>query len=864
MDSPIVHNHYHGLGGQQAESQTQIEDSSIYHYATAHEHEHLTHGEWEASTQINQTMVELAQDAKELLDCSQSNSGDTAQNALSQIQIQYKEEMADFGLMKEIAHLDASLNGAIAYDNNNKYSYTSHYSWGACDYTTTRYTHESLINAANTASNIENNDLTPMQNAAEKNLETLLGVSGTSSLADYIGALNGLTDGSSNTTPTIYLNNNDELNAINTLLGMIKNQIEIDSGYEETKSGSIEKVSLHEELILESEQEGSFNNFMNTFNKDYLTATNNEVTDNGNVTVDQLKAETIGTQLGYGSANKNYLNEKLVSQAATRLADAFVAAQNDLTNVSADIASDAFQTIMTSINTLMKEMKAVLTDTKLTPKEMEEKLTQILQMMIGFLQMFLQMAQNLRSEYKQKMESANITAQKMNVNSMKADGTTLLSIENEQKSLNKLEKIMSIVETIATVLFIVTGSVGAAIAMTTMLVLDKTGVVKKWTQDLSNDEGSKVGGAATMTGIAMAATMLGSVGIDLLVERMDATMVMAIRNATRSATNEINSVTEKVSASLSELGIKNANEQAENLVKETVEKTVELAAKNASKEFYKNFTPITACKLLWSRLKGVADKKFETFVTRSVKTAIKDATKELENSFKPGSQALSIQEISEKAAAKIISKPRVAVASPNATWWERLKVTSKNGYNKFIETTPKAIHSGLWAGMYTAGETNLLVSTQGNPDSDKNQNTKKIVERTIFEMIQMLMESIAMIKGSGFLEQMETPNAFDVVTGVQRVSNGMQLASQAMGSGANYVQYEIDEKKAASTFSLQEVQAYNNMLHTLSNQDHDSADANASGLSIEEKRLVKEQAWLSSHIWDNMNAGSRVLAAQSI
>lgn len=867
MQNPIVHNQYgnHEAFGSAPSTETQIE-MNIKNYAVAHEHEHVTqNGHWTHCDQENTQMEALANDAQNELNALQSqNSGEsTVQNALNVIQDNFKEEAVNDSQLKIISNLDRQFHNAIQYDKANEHYYTRYYSLAGCDYSTVEHTHASMVDGINHAEQ-SRQTLNPLLTQLESNMEAL---DPSKNLSDLFASLNGFVGESSsqNSNPS-FLDNKDETQAINTLLGMIKEQIEVDAGMQEESDGEIKELSIHEMLILESKQSSGLASLSSHLESSYL-ATNKDIGNDASAINGFNSEELLAGSFGYNDSNKKLKNDGLLKQNANHLYQAIYAAQNDLTQVSADVASNAFESLMLSINEVMKDVEKVLSNPKLSAKAKEAKLAQLLQLMLGFLQMFIQAAQNLRSENKQKMEKATIVAQKTNLQDIQTQAQTIQEIHAQEKSLKILHTVMQWVEIAATAAFIVTGTVGVALAMTTMLVLDKTGTTKKWTNDLANDEHSKVGGSATMTGIAMAATMLGGVGIDLLTQQME---VMAEDAIQVNVNDVVTKATEKLGGTAAGAMV---DPQAEEVITMTVKAATKQAIKNATKEFYKDLSFASATKMMMAKARGEANQKFEVFVKESVETAIKNAVKEVSESGTPAAQITPeiIQTASEKAAASIVKKTvRSEEDFSNAPCYKKpFYYVSKAYYaihDKMVEALPSVVRSGMWAGVYMATDTNLFVDLTLDNQSAKsaaNEKSSKVAEKTTMQVIQMLIQMIAEMKGGGFTDLMDSINGSTVVQGMQRASAVTQVGNSGVQSGSNFVQYGIDQKEANAIEIAKETQAYNELAHELSNQDHASAASNA-GLSTEEKRLADEQLWLSTHVWDGTNAACRVLAAQSI
>lgn len=844
-------------------------EENIYNFALNHEYEHMTqNGSYTQCATINETMVDLANDAKEEISDLQNSS---SQNVLSVLQNEYNEQMCDFSQIKILSNLDGALAGAIAYDKANETYYTRHWSWGACGETTVEHKHQSMVIGMNNAENMISS-LNALRAPVESNLEQL---DPSSTMGDLISSLNGLSPTSAsamntsatNTSQNIFLYTKTELSTIHDLLTMIKEQIEIDSAMEAPK-GSKEPTSLSvlQVLQLEEAQAATFNslsqlldtaatNANTVFNSDKKSASDSAC---------HVKRRAVGS-LGWNSSNKDYLNQEIALRAQERLQIAIANVQNDLTTVGADMALEAFDSITLAMSSLMADVQKILTDTHLTPKEKEAALAKILQLVLGFLQTFIQIAENLRSQSKKKIEQANITAQKTNLQNLKTDGEIYKKVQEEQHKLAILHKVMIGIEILATIAFVATGTIGVAIAMIVITSLDLSGQTNKWTDDLSNDEHSKLGGSATMTGIAMAATLLGGSGIDMVLSRIASSMEAAVETAMVNSEHIIEAATEKAADSI-------GDDQAEDLIHETATQTAEMAAKTAAKQFYKEMSSIDAmesvAKTILSKIKGVASNtKFEKFIINAIEDAIKRSVEEAASSVASSGTTLTpeaIRAIGEKSAAQILKRTAQNEVSAAASTSPRLDAFKKM-VSGAIEKIPENTRSALFAGMYTAAATNMFVNFAQTEQSDHHDSKEsETIVRTLMSIIQMLMESVAMMKGGGFLDLMKSEDPSAVMGGIQRGGSIMQVGSQGITAGSSFQEYVINEEQAKATQNLEETQAYNNMLRALSSMNKGTSNESNSGMSVEEKRLAQEQIWLSTHLWDGTNAGCKVLTAQSI
>lgn len=810
----------------------------------------------------------------------------STQNILSKIQNDYAQELAD---LNNIAQNEQKLSNdqtTANNDLNNEHYTTSH--WSILDMgesTGNVHTRQSVVNAYNSMEghiNSINSEITH----CEGNLESL---DASSSLKDLLGALNGIDLGTSVTieqkgvaaTANEYLNERDLKDAINTLVTMIQQQLQIDENLSEASAGVGGSGESLDMLVIQEEakQSGEFNSLSNVLLSSLSTYTNEEgaaqVAEHGSDAITQA----VGS-FGWNDSNSKIRDAERHMRQASRALQAVVSAQQDLSKVGADMANYAFSSTLLAVDNILQEVQKILSDPKLSTKEKEAKLAQCLQLLLGFVQIVLQTAENLRAKNSQKMNKANIEAQKLNLQKMKYISQEFAEVEKQEHEMKICQKVLMGVEIAASIALAVSGSIGVAAAMLAMTIADATGATQHWTDDMANDlnndgaKNSKLDADAIMMGISVLGTMGAGAAIDQLVARVTSAIVnaetqavvqasdMLIKEAAEKATSK---AIEEVGGTVSDAVKEQAEQAAYNTIKETAEKAAQTAAQNAAKTFSKR----SVADLVALRVRKSVTTEMTRAIQRSVEEAVKVAVKDASDA-------------AVNAAKTTISSATNAAAVQTATQViaeSTIREIVSNAAGKAIDTIVNAaksigknenFRSALWAGVYTTASTNMLVDIATgiyNNTHGKHKISKKEFEEiveTCMEIVQMLMQAIAMLKGGGFMDQAMSSDPNPVLRGAQAASSIAMIGSQMGQTSLNYQQYYTLEKQAEAVKELGKTEAYISFLRSYMDDQNKNATQSNPEITTEEKRLAQEQLWLSAHMWDGMEAGCKILAAKSI
>ncbi len=846
----------------------------IENYANKHLHQYINeNGVWENysnSQKINPQMEALLSDAehaiKDLKKADYNPNESTTENDLHKIQGQFQAEEYYANEMGILGDDAVDFNAGIQYDSLHEHSETKHWGVNGTIFYTTSINHN-IVNDHSTAT-ASKTSADAFKESVEKCLTSL---DNSVTLSDLIGSFNGLTKDDSiaadRNKTAMYLETKTEKTMVNNLVKMIKDQIEIDNHMTEKKHGGHTKtLSDYQEILLENDQSTLLSSMRTALDTDQVTVHGKEEHLRG-----EINAYSFGKVLlakVFGIATDTTQKSQLKKDKA--LFQTIIQAANDLDTVGADISMRAFQSVMNSVNGLMKDMKQILADVHLSPKEKEVKLAKLLQIMLGLLQIFIQVVENCRSQNKQKMEKAETVAQKLNFQTIKTNTEIFTSLEKTEHTSSIVQNVMKDVEIALSTLFIATGNIGMAVMMTTMLVLQEKGDLSKWTSELASKEGgSKTGASFTMAGIALGATMLGGVGIDLIAERI----------VSEISTTIVAAVSTDVAESLGQKMVEDTNEKIATSYESLLKETTETAVKAAARESYKKISLAALGKNIWNYL---VDSEFRQDAAAGLKAEMKVFVKDVgEKAYKQGLKRVTseaqqatvkaltdteIKAFAQETASRLLIEPET-VLGENAGFLKKL-TTGVYGRNldRALESVPRlrnALYSGFAAGTYTLAATNLATNAYTTHCTDDSKKKKNGIE-ILLEIMQEIVQMLAMVKGGGAIDTMKSGDPSAALSAMFKGAAFMQLAEQGTQTFCAVEKGVTLDQQATATGRIQTAQAYDNELRALAGQDKSSTDPSASGLNIEYKRLEQEQAWLAEHVADNTNAADKVLLAQSV
>lgn len=870
---------------------------NIENYANKHLHQFINKaGVWQNyanPSEMNTQMEDLlsdAQNAIKVLDEYHNNSNESAtENALHKLQGQFEAEEYYLSEMRIFGDQDVDFGAGIKLDS------TIYHMESIGGYNPFGNTTEDLAKAENTRSTTLRTDVETCLTSIDSSI----------TLSDLIGSFNGLTNDTAIETDSdqtkIYLDTQTEKTMLNDLVKMMKDQVEIDNHMtEKTPGGNTKALSDYQEMLLENDQSTLYSSMKSTLRSDQKTLEGKE---------DALR-KTIASMPFWKLIAKVFHiptdgTEKAQLNKDKALFQTLITAENDLDSVGADIAMRAFNSVMNSIDGLIKEMKKILSDTHLSPKEKQAKLSKLLQFMLGFLQIFIQIVENCRSKNKQKMEKAETVAQKLNFQTIKTNSEIFTSLQKTEKTSKIVQDVMKGVEIALSVCFVLTGNIGMAVMMGTMFALQETGVLSTLTTYFaSKEDGSQTGASFTMAGITLAATMVGGVGIDLLAERMVNEVATAaadgveeevagiladtateagstaIKDTADTATEEETTATDDVTSTEKE---PNQAATEKNLLAESYKKlvteTTKRAVKAAARESYKKISLAALGKTIW---KSLADSEFRKEASAGLRAEMKVFCKEIgERAYKdsvtqlkrvaeenPGKELTDkeINSFADKTASKLVTEPEKDLGE-NPSFLKKLRSgVYGRKLDRALDGVPRlrnALYSGVAAGTYTLAATNLGTNVYAAECADHHKKEKNGIE-ILLDIVQEIVQMLAMVKGGGALDAMKSGDPSPALAAMFKGAAGLQILEQGTQVFCSVEKGITLDQQAAATKAIQVAQAYDNEIRAISGQDKSSTDPSSSGLNIEYKRLEQEQAWLAEHIADNSNAGNRVLLAQSV
>lgn len=811
-------------------------------------------------------------------------------NALSQIQENYAQEMAYLQAIKTDEGTIAAEQAMAKADKAGEYTHYSHWSWGACGHTSGTDYHASKAEAYS-AEEHDISQLSQKVQGLESQIEKL--APSDSTLEDLFGALNGLNMGSSKTNGEKgnFLDSSDFNKALNTLEKMITEQMEIDEDADEANSSSNVSQSdlkaLQQETslqALESSQLDGLFSALDSSREAYTKDLNQAGVGAAGQNQVDATLDSIGITGMGGENSKKFALERIIKEAQGALVS-IESAMINLSSIKADMVNQAFQPIEFALTGIEREVKTIL-NSKVPASVKAEKLGKLLQLVLGFLQVLIQTADTLKTQNKQKMAQANIQAQKLNLQDITADGQIYNELKAQAAKMKTVQKVLTGLEIFAAVAFTLMGSVGFAVAMIAMTVATQTGLTtdltnalsKRYQNDGQSEANAQVEASATTDGIAMMATLLGGAGIDALVQNLERTLVKeAVEESVQAASQEISVSARSLTESEPDMTPEEAQIKAKNIAtesatiaaKETVKKMYQrsfgsilgyvarAAARNMS-NFAERFSASAAEKLASFGDGKVLSEELENAVSKATKDAVSQAVNEMTKLSENGAPLLEkdIQTIAKRAANVSLKKIGEESVAAERTFLEKLK---SGEYRNQTAT--------VFAGMYMMGSTNFLIdlaqAAQARDHDVSEEKFQQIVETTM-EVIQALMQAIAVLKGGGFDTAVLSDEPMPALNMAQKASNVAMTGSQIGQGSVDINQGEIDEKQAAVQENFQLVQSFDSFLKTMRDDQNNGEDKPASGFASEIQFLEKEQSFLAAHMWDGFSAGCRVLAARSV
>lgn len=732
--------------------------------------------------------------------------------------------------------------------------------------------------------------------------------------------------------------------ALEAICSMITQQIQIDK---DTAEGSVVgNPNASEDSLQAIQLQGKLADNFSAFETSLTTLqtdTNNNINSENYDEAHHSKAAMV-----LGTDTSEIAEEKKQTAKDNIVLNTITYVEATLANFSADLQNRQFANITQAITQIVAQMKAILANPKLSAAEKTAKLAVCTQILLGFLQLILQVAENVRSKNQQQMDKANLQAQTLNMHTITTDAEDIAHMKEIKKFLSVLKDVMTVINIAVITLCFATGNIGAGIALSALEIMNQTGATKDLTNDLAKGEHSQEGANITMAGLTMAVTMVGGAAIDAVIKRIAAQVAIAARAAEGAVSEEIDllikqaveqatpsslgsssddamtSITrpseisreqaaaedaegiemtdipagttaptfaEQVAKESAESATKTVDKEFKTLIQESekvaekaaksvkfsegdyknlVQKTQDLAAKNAVEQFYKE----TSC-LSFGRIRdlfragigGSPSKALTEYVGEAMRAAAKDA---VQTASKLSEEDFAVKTVDEQITA--ISKESSSCA--NSTLRQATDYAAKQAAKEaetsestgtldslkkqMAKTSQSLPMRAVKSKAFSAG---MLMWTQNqNSSSIAGNNQGLQIATSLFSGIG---QGMAMSKLTGIMDILAAGKASRAVTVLLTAGAVMTAASQASNAISDYSQGKMEIQEASSEKSIAIAEALNSLLSNLSSRSQDLAPSN-SPFQAEEKELREQQLWLSSHQWDGINEGCKVLAAQSV
>ncbi len=742
-----------------------------------------------------------------------------AQNAVDQIINNYNQEIADLRQLTNLTNDIKTQTGIINADTPKEHYKEQVYSpCGDGNFVTVTetMTDQSMVDAVDAASQKLNEDKQQLQSITN----TLESLDGSTGLASLLSALNGLAQGASSSvsfssSPT-YLDASDLDKTFQGLVSMIKAQIKIDEKVSEVTTGGVDTINACLKIIELEQSESSTYQAIATALTNSLSSYNNAA--------GQEQTTIVGLEGSLFSptyAIDEHEKQKRIDEE--RMA-AIKSAQADLSSVGALVnTNNGFSTTVLEIDSLMEEVKKIMSDPNLSAQAKEGKLIKILQMVLSYLEILLQTADNLRTKGKEKIVKSNIEAAKLQLQTLNNATQTFAEIAKENKSMNIFHKILIGVEIAATIAFALTGNIGTAVALVTMTVLSVTGVLGKLTNDLGNAMHSQAGASATMMGISTILTLGAGMGTDLA-------MIAGSARAIEESIEEVveNEVKQEIQRLVAQEGTLSPEmtEQLSSFLEVSVKNELRTAAKSA---VLKNYQASTVSFKFWQ-------------------------------AFSPPKEVLqdSMEGIAKKSLEKALaSKEYQAIKAGEASVVKSAKGTIRNGIKTNLK---KAIFSGL----YTMAATNLPIDLLTKYGNSHLSSSAREGLQIFLNLVEGLIEALSMMGGTGAAGKFLSEEGTALNKAATRAGTIFSTGSAVSQAGVGIETFFIDKNQASATIQQQQAQAVLNFFEEIRHLTTEKEPTSEGALMEEIKALSKNIIKMPEYIWNTVEAGSRALEARSV
>ncbi len=544
-----------------------------------------------------------------------------------------------------------------------------------------------------------------------------------------------------------------------------------------------------------------------------------------------------------------------------------------------------FQELVMMIDTIEKQVLAILNDVNLSPAEQQQEIMGLFVVVMGLLGLVIQFAAKDKAQNDKEMSDASMNASK----------TQLVDTQMEQKEFQSnqkyaaaMGKIMKAAEIVGGALMtILAPGIGSALLMAIVTALEASGVMDKLTNALADKLGSKVAAEAIVGALEVAVTLGGGLIADALMKAAEKAAVAAAKTAVETAVDQIVDQTTKNAI---EAAKKAGDEAAEDAIEDTsqkirtvADKAVESAAKKMVNQFFKQ----NGLQLMLQFCKNAGLDGTSQTIARMTAKAVNQAAEEAAVSAAEGASRLmqifgkvsgftaeedvQLSKLADKAAEDSVAQltgAEIETGMFSKLFYQAVAEMTDSSAEEVEATMTEFSESGLgkslsratWATLYATGSNNLLVDGLAPLLKKQLKLSDEQFQKLVmsFEILQQVMSMIAMVMGSGMAEQVtleDTPTTF------LKIANLLQVGSQGLEAAANYGKFVADEGQARLAVPMAKSQLVSEILATLMNEISKRQQSEQERDTQEANGVAKSTANLAADLHKNADASARALLA---
>ncbi|MBX7066687.1 MAG: hypothetical protein K1X28_05600 [Parachlamydiales bacterium] len=565
------------------------------------------------------------------------------------------------------------------------------------------------------------------------------------------------------------------------------------------------------------------------------TLMNNFHTDKNNAEIDKAKYNPILVNL-FGINGDKVVRDEEIIKNADLMENLLGSVLNTLAPITASLQPD-FVAVVNTIERIVKEIKKILNDASLNPKAKQTEVLGLVMYILTFFQTIKQEVENQKTANNQDMSKGTIAASKTNVD----DAIAQQKIKAELEANAKVMKIVMIVTEVVfgAILMATSGGIGAAAmaGLVTAFETMQTAGVFNATGALGDTKLGQVG-ADIVVGVTEALLTFGAGALTdrLAANAMKTAVKESVETAVKSAGQEIEEAAIKAAQTAGKAANAEQLEQSIALATPVLQQTAQKSAEKAAEKVMVQFLQQPFSVIVENLAKGSFTKTMQEAMEKAAQTAIKEGIEDAATIAKLAARGVVssetvVEDIAVRAgnigAAESLGQPVEKIADATAGW-----------------TTNRL----LMMVVYGLMSNNLLT------DGMKKLNASDVLTE-IFQIIQMLLQMITLMVGSGSL----TGTTIDqLMSKFPRYANLLSLLPQgvqAVGSAGTAQTYDAEAKAVTAIGKLDgESSLLNDFLQML------QKDATSWGNMV--KKTEQDQAdtdQLAGHMNDGEQAEINVL-----